>query len=206
MSTLPDKGYFTTGINTDIPWPIKEVAIDFCGHKFHLLPETESASRMVRVETSAGFTCSDAYKLVLEFLSALAWAEQYGVVPTFGNWSTAPLAVGNGPMGCVFDGIFHYFPDPPDTKAKLALALYREGLSVNLIPYKVLGFFKVINIICDKGPAQIQWIKDHLQYVTDREAVTRIAMLQNTEPRTWRSIYMCPQDALSHMPSTKIVL
>ena len=136
---------------------------------------------MVRVETSTGFTRNDADKLMLEFLSALAWAEQGGVVPTFGNWCTAPLDVGKGPKGCVFDGSFDYLPDPPDPKAKLALALYREGLSVNLIPYKVLGFFKVINIISERSPAQKQWIRDNLQYVTDRDAIARIATLQSTE-------------------------
>ncbi len=198
MSALPDKGYCTTGIDTDIPWPSKEVVIDFRGRKFHLLPETDSVSRMVRVETSTGFARSDADKLTLEFLSALAWAEHGGIAPTFGNWCTAPLPVGKGPSGCIFDGSFDYLPDPPDPKAKLALALYREGLSVNLVPYKVLGFFKVINIICDKGPAQIQWIKDNLQYVTDKHAMARIATLQRTEPDVASYLYKSGRCAVAH--------
>ncbi len=198
MSTLPDKGYYTTGIDADIPWPSQEVVIDFHGQKFQLLPETDDLSRMLRVETSTGFTRDDAHKLVLEFLSSLAWAEQYGVVPTFGNWCTAPLAMGKGPKGCVFNGTFSYLPDPPSPKAKLALALYREGLSVNLIPYKVLGFFKVINIICDKSSAQIQWIKDHLQYVADRDANKRIAVLKSTEPDVATYLYRSGRCAVAH--------
>jgi hypothetical protein len=92
MSTLPDKGFYTNGIDADIPWPSREVAVEFRGQKFQLLPETVDQPPMIRVETSAEFTRDDAYRLVLEFLSSLAWAEQYGVVPTFGNWCTAPLA------------------------------------------------------------------------------------------------------------------
>ena len=76
MSTLPAKGYRTTGIDTAIPWPSKEVVIDFRGRKFHLLPETESTARMIRVETGPDFTQVDADKLILELLSALAWVEQ----------------------------------------------------------------------------------------------------------------------------------
>jgi len=198
MSTLPDKGYCTTGIDTDIPWPSKEVAIDFRGRKFHLLPETDSVSRMVRVETSTGFTRNDADKLMLEFLSALAWAEQGGIVPMFGNWCTAPLAVGKGPSGCIFDGTFDYLPDPPDPRAKLALALYREGLSVNLVPYKVLGFFKVINIIRGDWRGQVQWIKDNLQYVTDKDALARIATLQSTESDVAKYLYVSCRCAVAH--------
>jgi hypothetical protein len=208
MSTLPDKGYCTTGIDTDIPWPSKEVVIEFHGRKFHLLPETDSGSRMVRVETCTGFTCDDAQKLTLEFLSALAWAERGSVVPTDGNWCTAPLDVGKGPKGCsMFDGTFNYLPDPPDPKAKLALALYREGLSVNLVPYKVLGFFKIINIICHRGDAQIQWIKDNMQYVTDDyEATARLTALQSTEPDVANYLYVSGRCAVAHAFDQKNVV
>jgi hypothetical protein len=208
MSTLPDKGYYTTGIDidTEIPWPSKEVVAEFRGRMFHLIPETANLSRMVRVETSKGFTCDDAMKLTLEFLSSLAWAEQRGVLPTFGNWCTAPLAVGKRPGGWLFNGTFDYLPDPPDPKAKLALALYREGLSVNLIPYKVLGFFKVINIICDKGPAQIQWIKGNLQFITEYTAIKRIDTLKNTEPDVARYLYVSGRCAVAHAFDQNIVV
>src|ERR1043165_3177543 len=145
MSTLPAKGYRTVGIDTQIPWPAEEKILFFRGRKFHLLPGSDTLSRMIRVETDVGFTEVDADKLILELLSALTWAEQAEAVPTFGNWCTAPLNIGRGPMGMTGDGNFDYVPDPSDPKAKLALALYREGLSVNLVPYQFLGFFKVVN-------------------------------------------------------------
>jgi hypothetical protein len=198
MSTLPAKGYRTTGIDTEIPWPSKEVVIDFCGRKLNLLPETDRVGRMIRVETDTGFTQVDADKLILEFLSALAWAEQAGAAPTFGNWCTAPLAIGKAPIGMIGNGKFDFLPDPPDPKAKLALALYREGLSVNLTPYKVLGFFKVINIIRDKGPAQIQWIRDNLQHVSDEGAKARITAIKSTEPDVATYLYRSGRCAVAH--------
>src|SRR3954451_7015955 len=101
MSRLPAKGYRTTGIDTGIPWPSKEVVIDFRGRKFHLLPETDSVSRMIRVETDAGFNQADADRLILELLSALAWAEQAEAVTTYGNWCSRPLNIGRGPSGII---------------------------------------------------------------------------------------------------------
>jgi hypothetical protein len=199
MSALPAKGYLTVAVDTEIPWPSKEVVIAFRGRQFHLLPETDQLSRMIRVETGPGFTQTDGDRLIRELLSRLAWAEQAGAMVTFGNWCTAPLNLGKGPRGGVIgSGHFDYLPDPADSKAKLALALFREGLSVNLVPYKVLGFFKVINIIRDKGPAQIQWIKDNLQHVTDRDAVARITAIQKSEPDVAEYLYVSGRCAVAH--------
>jgi hypothetical protein len=169
MANLPAKGYRTVGIDTQIPWPAKERIIQFCGHEFHLLPGSDTLARMIRVETCDGFTQGDADKLILEILSSLAWAEQAEAVSTFGNWCTAPLNIGKGPMGVIGDGHFDYVPDPPNPKAKLALALYREGLSVNLVPYQFLGFFKVINILRNSGADQKAWIVNNFQHVNDKK-------------------------------------
>ncbi len=192
------KGYRTIGIETQIPWPAKEHVVTFRGREFQLLPGSDNLSRMIRVQTEMGFTQVDADKLILELLSALAWAEQAEAVTTFGNWCSAPLNIGKEPMGMIGAGHFDYLPDPPDPKAKLALALYREGLSVNLTPYQFLGFFKVINIIRDKGKDQRQWIRDNLQYVTDKGALARIAAIQTKEPDVADYLYVSGRCAVAH--------
>jgi hypothetical protein len=136
--------------------------------------------------------------LILELLSALAWAEQAEAVTTFGNWCTAPLNIGKGPMGVIGDGHFDYLPDPPDAKAKLALALYREGLSVNLVPYQFLGFFKVINILRNSGSDQKKWIEDNLQHVTDRKATARIAAIRAKESDVANYLHRSGRCAVAH--------
>lgn len=195
----PTRGYYTTGIDTRIAWPSKETMLEFRGRKFHLLPETDDVARMIRVETDSGFTQADADKLILEFLSALSWSEQANALPTYGNWCTAPLNIGKGTgASMIGKGHFDYLPDPIDPKAKLAIALYREGLSVNLVPYQFLGFFKVINVIRDKGSAQKQWIKDNLQHVTDRTAIARISALQSSIPNVETYLYESGRCAVAH--------
>lgn len=198
MTNLPAKGYRTVGIETDIPWPAKERIIHFRGHEFRLLPGSDTLARMIRVETGEGFTQVEADKLILELLSALAWAEQAEAVTTFCNWCTAPLNIGKGPMGVISDGHFEYVPNPPDPKAKLALALYREGLSVNLVPYQFLGFFKVINILQNSGAAQKKWIASNLQHVTDNKALARVAAIRGSEPDVADYLYKSGRCAVAH--------
>jgi hypothetical protein len=198
MSTLPTKGYRTVGIDTQIPWPAKERIVHFRGHKFHLLPGSDTLARMIRVETSESFTQVDADKLILELLSSLAWAEQADALTTFGTWSTAPRNIGKGPMGVIGDGHFDYVPEPSDPRAKLALALYREGLSVNLVPYQFLGFFKVINILRNSGTDQKKWIADNLQHVSDKKAVTRIAAIQTGGSDVPEYLYGSGRCAVAH--------
>lgn len=201
MSTLPAKGFLTVGIDTSIRWPAEAQVIRFRGRELHLLPGSEELACMIRVETATGFTQADANKLILEFLSALAWAKQRGAVATFGSWCTSPLNIGKGPggvIGILGDGHFDFLPDPPDPKAKLALALYREGMSVNLKSFQFLGFFKVINVIRDKGADQKQWISDNLQHVTDTGALKRIAAIQTTHGDVATYLYGSGRCAVAH--------
>lgn len=198
MSNLPAAGYRTVGIDTQIPWPDKERVVTFRWREFHLLPGSDELARMIRVKTGVGFDQVDADKLIFELLSALAWAEQAEAVTTIGNWCTAPLNIGKGPMGMIGDGSFDYVPDPSEPKAKLALALYREGLSVNLKPYQFLGFFKVINVIRNKGADQKQWIRENLQHVTENGALTRIASICSNEPDVAMYLYESGRCAIAH--------
>ncbi|HNS21368.1 MAG TPA: hypothetical protein PKH24_12775 [Sedimentisphaerales bacterium] len=192
------KGYRTVGIDTQIPWPAKEQVVTFRGREFQLLPGTDTLSRMIRVKTEEGFTREDADKLILELFSSLAWAKQAKAVPTYGNWCTAPLNIGKGPTGMIGAGHFDYLPDPSDPKAKLALALYREGLSVNLIPYQFLGFFKVINIIRNGGEGQKQWIRDNLQYVSGKDILSRIEAIRARESDVANYFYVSGRCAVAH--------
>lgn len=198
MSILPAKGYRTVGIETQIAWPIQERVVTFQGREFHLLPGTDKLSRMIRVKTEPGFTQVDADKAILELLTALSWAEQAGAETTFGSWATVPLNIGKGPMGISGLGEFSYLPDPLDPKAKLALALYREGLSVNLIPYQFLAFFKILNIIGPNGEAQMKWINDNLQYVSEKHALLRIDTVRTKKEDVARYLYGSGRCAVAH--------
>jgi hypothetical protein len=109
MSNLPEKGYRTIGTDTQIPWPAQERIVCSRGRKFHVLPGSDALARMIRVQTCEGVTQVDADKLILELLSALTSADQAEAVTTFGNWRTAPLNIGKGPMPLGLDLGSSYF-------------------------------------------------------------------------------------------------
>ena len=119
-------------------------------------------------------------------------------MPTIEIWSTAPINVGKGPFGVIGAGRFDYLPDPTDPKAKLALALYREGLSANLMPYRFLGFFKVINVIRNSGQEQKHWIRANLQHVIDPKAQARITAIQNAHHDVADYLYGSGRCAVAH--------
>ncbi len=198
MSTLPSEGYRTVAVETEIPWPSSPRTISFHGRDLQLLPESDDTARMIRIKTATDFTVTDADKIILEFLSAIAWWEQSGATATFANWCTAPLNIGKGPRGVTGDGGFGLLVDPPDPRAKLALALYREGLSVNLVPYKFLSFFKIINILRNTGPEQKSWIRDNLHHIADKVGIERIAEIEATGVDVADYLYSSGRCAIAH--------
>ncbi len=198
MSTLPSEGYRTIAVETEIPWPNVPTTVSFCEQELQLLPDSDDTARMIRVKTTAELTSIDADKLILEFLSAIAWSDQRGAATTLGNWCTVPLDIGKGPRGMTGDGRFPYLANPSSAKAKLALALYREGLSANLIPYKFLGFFKVINIIRGTGKEQREWIRNNTKHVSDKEALSRIGEIQNAGRDVADYLYSSGRCAVAH--------
>jgi hypothetical protein len=88
--------------------------------------------------------------------------------------------------------------NPAEPKAKLALALYREGWSVNLEPYKLLGFYKVINILFHYGRDQEKWINDHLRYVKGRRALERIDHIKSENGDVGHYLYASGRCAVAH--------
>ena len=87
-----------------------------------------------------------------------------------------------------------------DPKQRLAVALYREAMSVNSIPYKFLGFFKIINILYKNGPDQKAWIKATLPSLTESYLQDRLRLCQMLS-RMSRHICTNQVAALLHMHS-----
>jgi len=94
---------------------------------------------------------------IRRFLDALAWAERGSIREIGTCGGSAPHRVGKPLRVRLVNPTFHadYIPDVPDPKATLALALYRDGMSVNAIPFKFLAFYKIVNMLHAHGPEQV---------------------------------------------------
>ncbi|MCH8149704.1 MAG: hypothetical protein IH987_17240 [Planctomycetes bacterium] len=94
---------------------------------------------------------------------------------------------------------------PSDSKARIALALYREALSVQNIPYEFLGYCKIINVCYHTTSDQITWINKTLPQLTDRRARDRISELSAMENDIGDYLYHSGRCAVAHASTTRVV-
>jgi len=173
-------GFLRVAVDTAIRWPADETVIEFGGHEITLSPESDELLPTMMVKYDGAFTKDDAFRLLSEFTTAVAWAEGLGVNLTYTVAASTPGLWLHRPnqRGHVGPGRFDYLPNPPDQKTKLALALFREALTVNLIPYQFLAFYRVINLhVPGNWKQQVAWINAELPAVQDREAAKRLSEL-----------------------------
>jgi hypothetical protein len=203
----PRKGYFTLGIELGTEWVSKEQVVCYKGHEIIIRPETEDAAPSLVLPLVDEKTARWAYQILLEFLSSMAWIKGRGSVVRMGVATTAPnpMRIGKQQFREINDVAIEYVPDPTDPKARLVLALYREALSVNLVPYKFLGFFKIINAIHKKGPKQVEWIDGHLDKITARQAVDRLHAIQKACESVGEYLYVQGRCAVAHAFGDPIV-
>ena len=94
---------------------------------------------------------------------------------------------------------------PSDPKARLAIALYREAISVRNTPYEFLGYFKIINILNSDPKVQIAWINGTLPLLGDVRAKDRISELQNSHADIGAYLYGSGRCAVAHAFGTPTV-
>lgn len=204
MDSKP-RGYFRMGVECTTGWPSTDQTVEFRGHRLTLCPETDDRAPSVVLRMDGRLTQAEARGVVQEFLSGLAWARGGRIVETMSIFSTAPVGIGKGRVRHVSDAPVDYMPDPADGKAKLALALYREAVSVNAIPYAFLGYFKVVNLMYDKGKDQKQWVNQALPKLMESRAVERLTTLTKAHSDVGKYLYESGRCAVAHAFGTPVV-
>lgn len=173
--------WLLANIDQDIGWPQKKVVVIYRGRKVLLLPATKKyyAAAAVMADDPA---LSEDKTFLMQFLSALAWYSPgkieivqwtgFSTQGTLTNYERVPLAKRPGMTSIFFRPT--ELPDPKNPEAQLALALFREGLSLNHLGYSFLSYYKIINMKYPNGKNQIEWIRknlpalDKLHYLKER--------------------------------------
>lgn len=113
------------------------------------------------------------YEAALRFLSELAWLFNTKVNVLFYNTtSSKPQKLVDQTRGC-FNRIGNslyldlYKQVASDDKQKLALGIYREGLSSDSSFYSFLCYFRIINMKYETGEDQIRWINTNVSTIKD---------------------------------------
>lgn len=143
------------------------------------------------------------------FLSELAWLYKSKIIyltSAFSSDNKLPVDVSNQSFNRVLNAINlkYYKQVATNDEQKLALGIYREGISSNSIFYKFLSFFKIINIKNSSGYFQKKWINNNIKKIKkSREKLEKIKNNESTNIGEY--LYESGRCAIAHANSNPIV-
>jgi len=193
--------WLTVAVKANFGWPTEEKEIEYLGCKYLLRPETDEDAQSVSLLCPKGIDMESGRLLVNRFLSALSWAEEEGISELFsvGSNGKKPMRVGKS-KGRFIAQKFRadYLPEPKDDKSLRALALFREAQSLNSPAYAFLGFFKVLNILFDRGADQKSWINKNISAIKEYRASKRLEDLKKSQDNLGNYLYVQGRCAVAH--------
>ncbi|WP_432380620.1 methylamine utilization protein MauJ [Duganella sp. P38] len=211
--------WFDLAVCPKFSWPNSLIEIPFEGHTLVLqprrggVPEEMELAATVSVFDPNGVSFEVGGTVASRFLSRLAWSNNGGAVELFSSGSNFPDRPGRLGQGYfpssgwaqVRPWDLIYLPAAQGRDADLALGLFREGLSVNSLPFAFLSYFKVLNIVHGGGKAQTAWINSHLHAIQYPPALERLRDLQKREPDVGKYLYEAGRCAVAHAHGTPLV-
>jgi hypothetical protein len=180
-----------------------------------LKPATCETEQSVHINLR-GITGVEALTLINRFLSVLSWCDDQPMENQYG-WSGNPIPVAVQRESRVIGSSItfpFYLGVEPDEKARLALALFREGRTVNSTPFEFLSYFKIMNIFWKdrweiindhRQNPMIEGIRATLPQLSDDMAVNRVRALGTTQPDVPKYLYESGRCAVAHAYADPIV-
>jgi hypothetical protein len=168
---LRNGNWVTCGV-VGLLFPKEAIEIEYRGQTLVLIPGAKQKDDrfgniypMVALDVPGGMSFEDGQRLIAAFLSSVAWVKRAPIQAAMWSGGNLPRPLGGKDARIETDDRFalDYLPEPVEERTKVALALYREGLTLNNIAYQCLSLFKVLNLVEGGGPAQIAWIDANWQ-------------------------------------------
>jgi hypothetical protein len=194
-------------LESSVPWPTKPHAAIFEGYTLFILPHGDEYMASVFARYRDG-NKNQVRETILRFCSVWSWIEQRGIFVN--NWSEGShmfRSKRHSPFRTIMDFPLEFdsWPMEPSSETRLALALYREGLSLRHAPYSFLSFFKIITILNSGNSGQRKMIKKYIPEVTEKTALERLGELGNfPDGKPIQDyIYQSGRSAVAHASTTK---
>ncbi len=202
------KMWMIVTVETELEWPAEETSVPFRGHTLILRPPDGDSAADVRLQFDHPQSEREAFDTICRFLTALSWWYRRPARARLRIVCTAPMRGGKGGFGPPLRKDFQLprsFQPPSDPKARIALALYREAVSVQNTPYEFLGYFKIINVCYSTGRDQITWINNTIPHLTDKKANDRISELPTPANDIGDYLYRSGRCAVAHASTSPVV-
>jgi hypothetical protein len=206
---MKQKQWLIVSVETDVEWPVRETEVRFRGHTLILRPDDEGNAADVRIMYDHPDSLLQAYETICRFLSTLSWRHgRPARVRLTQACSTPTLRLGKGGYGPPKLKDYRIAPGlatPSDPKVRIAVALYREAVSIRNPSYEFLGYFKIINTSYDKRPDQVKWINQTIPLLTDPKAKQRFSVLATSHADIGDYLYRSGRCAVAHAFNTPVV-
>lgn len=203
--------WLIVALEPGILWTKTETTVRFRGMDLVLRPETEEHAPTVAVAYAPPVTAAEAHYIIRQFMSAVAWAQDRYLREAFAFGGGLPFQAGKGKIDLGAKPLFEpryeadYVPDPHDRRARRALAIYREALGLNSVPYQFLGFHKVLNVVHARPEAQIAWTNQVLASLEDHFARQRAEELRQQGEDIGVYLYAAGRSAVAHANADPVV-
>jgi hypothetical protein len=187
------------GVSGQCGWPHERIDVRFGESDLVLLPQTKNNSASVHILVQSNDQLQEM-TTINRFLSIVSWSYKDSLQNHYG-WSGNPVPVpvpARNFVRSINRSFLIQWNPLPEPKQRLAVALYREAISVNSLPYQFLGFFKIINILHKRGPAQVEWIRATLPKLSDSKASARIKALSLSQTDIAQYLYESGRCAVAH--------
>lgn len=196
-------------VETGISWPFEVQKVQWKGRDLFILPASEDMGAGVAIRLEKHEVHTDIQKLLLTFLSALCWVERGGAeVIGFGGGSLPQPWSLKGRYGSITKQLdLTYLPEPADEKGRLALALFREGSSLNHPAFAFLSFFRVLELRPKhRWPDHLKrWINRHSKLLADQRVQQIVARLTAQHGDLGAYLYESGRCAIAHANNGVIV-
>lgn len=200
--------WIVANIKQQIGWPTNNTLIEFRDCPLLLLPESDILLLGIAFRQERSFSGNEARTMINHYLSSLAWVEGRSLhVIGWSGGGPHPFRWAKSNLGSIVTSTFHhkYLPDPSKKELRIALALYREALSLEHVAYSFLSYYKIINLKYAKGGEQKKWIDQNLKNVTERDAVKRRDDLSQGGNSVSDYIYVSCRCAIAHAGTEPMV-
>jgi hypothetical protein len=183
VGELEERGeWIVADVQTQGIWPVHSQKVPYRGESVWIMPVMKDRFPAIAMKMPQGRSRPECERLLMRFLSNLAWVENAGYLVDGVGGGSVPNPMGrNKETGFSICDEFDlsYFPEPASEKALLALALMREGRGLNHPGYSFLSFYRVLEVALGRGKkTQTVWINDQIVRGLDHRAAGALEELR----------------------------